>query len=615
MFTRTRTSWSSLLIPLTIAIVIVVVICSALYLREADQIEGNLLDREQRRVEIFTGLFGRDLNDLIMDLRLLATGDSLQAYLASGQPADLDRAERRAVFFSSENPDYDQIRFLDERGQEILRINQNAGVVPRGQLQSKADRAYFLKAWTLSPGQIFLSAVDLNVEHGTIEQPLKPMLRVAMPVLDATGQKRGVFVINYLVGHGIKRLQDFVPQYQQRLRILNAQGYWIKAAQPRDEWGFMLPGQSDLSLAHTNPDLWALVARYPEGQVPFAGGYFSWCRFVPREVTKNKPVAIVADDDFLIFASQITPQEWASAFVQLRQTFVVVAFVLFFLATAICWFFHAERRAQQERDRFFSLTRDMLCIAGFDGYFKRVNPAWEKAIGYTTREMVSKPFVEFVHPDDREKTIAESARLARGGEVVSFENRYQCKDGSYRWLLWSARSLVEEQLIYASARDLTERKQIEGQVLKLNEELKQRAHLLEAANKELESFSYSVSHDLRAPLRHIHGFVELLEKSPAIEGDETSHRQMGVIAKAAKEMGRLIDDLLAFSRTGRAEMHLRPVDMREMIDQFIQDAGLPGTSSPCPKWRVIPIYCGWSGSIFWTTPSSTRGSVRRRRSK
>jgi signal transduction histidine kinase len=137
-------------------------------------------------------------------------------------------------------------------------------------------------------------------------------------------------------------------------------------------------------------------------------------------------------------------------------------------------------------------------------------------------------------------------------------------------------------------REMTVRKQIEEHVLKLNGELKQRADLLEVANKELESFSYSVSHDLRAPLRHIHGFVELLQKSPVLDKDESSRRYMSVISKAAKEMGRLIDDLLAFSRTGRAEMHPVKIDMREMIDQIIQER-VPECKGRRVTWEIKPL--------------------------
>jgi PAS domain S-box-containing protein len=588
MFSRPRISWSQLLVPLTLALIIVMAICSALYLREADQIAGTTLDNEGHRMERFTSLFRDDIVAAVKDLRLLSTGDGLQAYLATGRPADLDRAVHRAVFFSTENPDYDKIRYLDERGQEVIRINRNGEIVPRDQLQDKSDRPFFQKAQGLAPGQIFVSAFDLNIEQKAIEQPIKPMVRLSMPVFDAKGQRRGVYVINILGANIIDRLLQFVPQYQQRFRLLNAQGYWLKGAEPEEEWGFMLPGRSGMTLARTNPDLWAQIVREPEGQVPNAGGYFTWRREVPSESVKGKPVTLVADDDFLVFASQITPAEWAASFARLRQTFVVMAALLMVLATVITWFFYARRRVQQERDRFFNLTRDMLCIAGFDGHFKRVNPAWEKTLGYTSKEMVAKPFLDFVHPDDQEKTIRESARLAAGGEVISFENRYRCKDGSYRWLLWSARPLIEEQLIYASARDLTERKQIEEHVLKLNGELKQRADLLEVANKELESFSYSVSHDLRAPLRHIHGFIELLQKSPVLNGDESSRRYMSVISKAAKEMGRLIDDLLAFSRTGRAEMHPVKIDMREMIDQIIQDRVLECNGRRV-TWEIKPL--------------------------
>ena len=120
-----------------------------------------------------------------------------------------------------------------------------------------------------------------------------------------------------------------------------------------------------------------------------------------------------------------------------------------------------SRKTQEERDRFFTLSRDMICIASFDGYFKSLNPAWEKTLGFTTEEMLAAPYLSFVHPDDQEATSAEAAKLAAGLETISFENRYRCKDGSYKWLLWSCTPSVGHQLIYALARDITERKRAE----------------------------------------------------------------------------------------------------------------------------------------------------------
>jgi PAS domain S-box-containing protein len=122
----------------------------------------------------------------------------------------------------------------------------------------------------------------------------------------------------------------------------------------------------------------------------------------------------------------------------------------------------ARKQAEEDRNRFFSLSLDMLCIAGFDGYFKDINPAWERTVGLGREELLAKPFLEFVHPEDREATVAASGRLAAGTDVVSFENRYLCKDGSYKWLAWDSAPFAEQQLIYALARDISQQKRAEG---------------------------------------------------------------------------------------------------------------------------------------------------------
>src|SRR3954451_16221717 len=115
-----------------------------------------------------------------------------------------------------------------------------------------------------------------------------------------------------------------------------------------------------------------------------------------------------------------------------------------------------RRRAEREVERIFDLSLDLLCIAGLDGHFKRVNPAFERTLGYTAQQLLSRPFLDFVHPDDRARTVEAMEVLERGEKLVQFENRYMCSDGSARWLQWSTRPMPDEGLMYAAARDVTD---------------------------------------------------------------------------------------------------------------------------------------------------------------
>jgi PAS domain S-box-containing protein len=248
----------------------------------------------------------------------------------------------------------------------------------------------------------------------------------------------------------------------------------------------------------------------------------------------------------------------------------------------------AREKLEEERNRFFTLSHDMYCIADANGYFKEVNASAEKILGYTAEELKSRPFIEFVHPDDRAATAQEAEKLGRGGRTIYFENRYRTKSGDYKWMLWSASPVPKEKLVYAVARDITEHKKTEERMAELAEESRQRAAELETLNKELEAFSYSVSHDLRAPLRHIAGFSDMLQRHADGSLDEKGKRYLNTIVDSAKRMGNLIDDLLVFSRMGRAEMRRERIDLDTLVDETIQEIA-PDVGTRRVSWKRHPL--------------------------
>jgi PAS domain S-box-containing protein len=125
------------------------------------------------------------------------------------------------------------------------------------------------------------------------------------------------------------------------------------------------------------------------------------------------------------------------------------------------------QQAETELAQFFEQSFDLHCVAGLDGYFTRLNPAWVAALGWPLEELRARPCAAFVHVDDREATLRETAKLCQGAGTLRFENRYACKDGSYRWLEWIARFVVDRGEIYATARDVTDRKRFEREILEI----------------------------------------------------------------------------------------------------------------------------------------------------
>ncbi len=223
-----------------------------------------------------------------------------------------------------------------------------------------------------------------------------------------------------------------------------------------------------------------------------------------------------------------------------------------------------RQRLESEAEHVFDLSLDKLCVAGFDGYFKRLNPAWEKALGYSREELMSRPYLDFVHPDDRGETVSETQQQAAGQNTELFENRFRCKNGSYRWLAWRARVVPEEQLVYASARDITENKRAQ-------QNLRATMLQLERSNGELQNFASIASHDLQEPLRAIQAFGDRLQTRHSAELSEEARDYLTRMQNAANRMRSLIQDLLEYSRITTRVRPFTPVDLTTTIQGVMSD--------------------------------------------
>jgi PAS domain S-box-containing protein len=222
-----------------------------------------------------------------------------------------------------------------------------------------------------------------------------------------------------------------------------------------------------------------------------------------------------------------------------------------------------------ELDQLFNVAIDLLCIADTEGYFLRLNPAVERILGYSREELMAQSSLDFVHPDDLEKTREALSALALQQKVFSFENRYRCKDGTYRWLEWS--SAPAGNRIYAAARDVTERKRAEQEAFAANRELMRMERL-----SRMGELSASLSHELNQPLTAI-----LSNASAALRFLKADKLDCGEleeilqdIVKDNKRAGNVIRSLRAMVKPEDGERELTSINdvLNEMVSLFRSEA-------------------------------------------
>jgi PAS domain S-box-containing protein len=211
---------------------------------------------------------------------------------------------------------------------------------------------------------------------------------------------------------------------------------------------------------------------------------------------------------------------------------------------------------------FFELSPDLLCIAGYDGYFKKVNSAVAKTLGYSLEELYSRPINDFVHPDDKSVTAKVRRELTRSKPLMNFENRYITKGGETVWLSWTSLPVESQELIFAIAKNITHRKRQEADRNALLANLTRK-------NKDLMDLNFATSDDLKSPVTSLLALFELIDLSRI--NDKETVELMGVLQylgeKVKKALNTHVDEL---TRKRREEAVSELVDFQQCLDETLQ---------------------------------------------
>lgn len=283
------------------------------YVQYKKGLQEQLLAQEEISVASAVQMFQKEMYEQLHMLDLIVKSDTLQEYLAEGTPAQQARLESIFKNLSTSFHRFDQIRLLDNSGQEQIRVNlvnEKALLIPQEELQNKAQRYYFSATQKMPPGQIYVSAMDLNIEQNILEIPHKPTLRFATQLKDAQGNPAGVLVINYLAKGMLVRFRELMTQRpDQQGMLLDSQGYWLSNHERENEWGADL-NRPDHSFAQFYPAAWPIVAANKSGILDTKDGVFRYQSIDPLNFLDSKPAHFRMDHHPLISAESYTNTDW-----------------------------------------------------------------------------------------------------------------------------------------------------------------------------------------------------------------------------------------------------------------------------------------------------------------
>ena len=353
------------------------------HFEEQDYLERIQLE-EQINLKLQVKLLEERFDAVISDLLFLAQENELQDLMNSGGHEAKQGLAQEYLKFATYKAAYDQIRYLDENGTEVVRINFNQGspaVVSEDGLQNKGGRYYFQETVALDPGEIYVSPFDLNIENGVVERPLKPMIRFGVPVFDRNGINRGIVILNYLGSRLIDLLRESAQLSPGNIMLVNSDGYWLCSPLPDDEWGFMLAGREGKTFPSRFPQAWEQISDTDSCQIYTQNGLFTLRTIYPLQGSQRTAVDSAAapewkrrisknDDYFWKVVSHISRNDLNSGISSPLKTKRLVTVAVLLLLSAIPAWIISQAIVRRRRSRI-----ELYHSANFDNLTQLPNRA------------------------------------------------------------------------------------------------------------------------------------------------------------------------------------------------------------------------------------------------
>lgn len=404
-----------------------------------DTRRGHVEAEEQLTVNLGASMLDRRLQAIVRDLRIVAAAPSLKRHIETGNPRELALIAEDLLGFSNAHSGYDHLRLLSATGQEIVRIDHDGKeghTVARANLQNQASSPYFRDSIKLSPGALYVSPLDLDIENGRIETPFKPTLRIATPLADSHGQTQAVLMLSYQGDELLSYVTDVTHQAADHLMILNKEGYFLRAPKPEDEWGFMFD-KPELTIAHRYPASWQRIQVTVKGQFSDNAGLWTVATAYPGNNLQPRSAGtevISPHEQTWKIVTHIPAAALPALFDDWNGIDFALVTLMLGLALALAVYLAQNTRVKEDTERRFRIYFEQamigMSINNADKRWVAVNPALCRMLGYREDELIGKPWTELTHPDDLPGSLAAFDSILRG-DTDGFEmaKRYLRSDG------------------------------------------------------------------------------------------------------------------------------------------------------------------------------------------